>query len=466
MHFAMDPGERELWLTANPNNVEPYQLKFDGVVWTWLDVTAVGGFVAPVPNTWAANSWPSRVAIKDGRLWLGNIPSQRATIWGSRAGDYVDFDGSTPTAVDDPLLFPLSVAGVITGLSDKKQLVINTDVSEVVGESTVAGNVLLHNDFGFPLQTEWGASCVQPVGVGRQLVYTSPSGRKLRTFADEGGTNFGWDGIQLNLLAQDLFGTRVIEMVWADDPAYQYLCIMGDGSIVAATYYYQEQAIGFYRITTNGLIKSITIVNTIRGATAWMLVEREGTWRVEELAFNSGCRQALDSAVFVDINATGIMVGLDHLDDQVCSVVMQAVDPNSQELFWTVLADVTPVAGTATVVEAAAFGQQAFVGLIYTNSFQLLDLEGLNQKGTSQTTKRRWNKVFLRLNDSAIPLVEGIPAKDRTPSTPMGLGEPFVTGDVEIVDLGSGAGDIIISQDRPLISEVTTVFGKVQAGEI
>jgi predicted nuclease of predicted toxin-antitoxin system len=48
----------------------------------------------------------------------------------------------------------------------------------------------------------------------------------------------------------------------------------------------------------------------------------------------------------------------------------------------------------------------------------------------------------------------------------MGRGEPFKTGDVEIVDLGSGEGDIIITQDKPLITEVTGIFGKVAGREV
>jgi len=467
MHSAMDPGERELWITADTNNVEPQQLKFDGIVWTFIALTAVPGFIAPIPNTWTAASWPSRVAFRDGRLYFANIPSQRATIWASRAGNYVDFDGSAPTLLSDPLLLPLTGAGVITGLTDKKQLVVNTDVAEVVAESTLAGNVLVFNDFGFPTQTQWGSSCVQQVGVGREVIYSSPSDRKLRTFADEGGTNFGWDGSQLNLLAQNLFGSRVVEMAWADDPAYQFLCVMGDGSIVSATYFQTEKVIGFYRLTTDGLIKTVTITNTLRGATVWMFVERNGTWRLEELVFNSGDRQALDSYVLEDVDGAGLISGLDHLDGQTVKVVIQSIDPNSNEVLHAVQsATFVPVSGSITLLDPSTFNQKAYVGLPYENSFQLLSLEGVSNRGTSQTSKRRWNKVFLRLNDSAIPLVEGIAPRDRTPATPMGLGEPFVTGDFEIIDLGSGEGDIIISQDKPLISEVAGIFGKVTSTEV
>jgi len=466
MHSAMDPAEAELWITSASNNVEPRQITFDGIDWVMTALSAVVGFMAPTPNVWAAGNYPSAVTIRDGRLWLGNVPTDRATMWGSRSGVYVDFDNAGAVNPNDPVLFPLAAAGKITALSNKKQLIINTDVSEIVGVSSIPGNVIAFNDFGFPPQTDWGASCVQPVGVGRQLIYASPSDRKLRTFADEGGTNFGWDGVELNLLAQDLFGTKIIDMDWSDEPSYQYLCVLGNGTLAVATYYYPEKVIGFYRMTTDGLVKSISITNTSSGAVVWMLIDREGTWRLEKMPFNSGNRHAMDSWVLNDIDLAGVIIGLDHLEGKTVKVVVRDVDPTSGNDFWAVYPDEVVVAGSITLTNASTFGLRAFVGLEYNNSFQLLSLEGVSNRGTSQTSKRRWNKVFLRLVDSAIPLVEGQYPQDRSPATPMNLGEPFKSGDFEIVDLGSGEGDIVISQDRPLISEVSAIFGKVQSSEI
>ncbi|KKK73304.1 hypothetical protein LCGC14_2895180, partial [marine sediment metagenome] len=201
-------------------------------------------------------------------------------------------------------------------------------------------------------------------------------------------------------------------------------------------------------------------------ATVWALVERNGVWRLEELTFNSGDRHAIDSWVFKDIGTTGIITGLDHLNDQLVSIVIQAIDPASGDSSHFIVADRTVESGSITLAESAAFGQKAYVGLKYTNSFQLLSRDGVSQMGTSQSTTRRWHKMFLRLDDSAIPLVEGQPAKDRSPATPMGLGERFISGDTEVVNLGTGEGDLIISQNKPLISEVVAVFGKLTAKEI
>ena len=51
-------------------------------------------------------------------------------------------------------------------------------------------------------------------------------------------------------------------------------------------------------------------------------------------------------------------------------------------------------------------------------------------------------------------------------SSPMGQGEPFITGDTQIVDLGSGEGDLKITQDVALITEVSAIFGKIISEEV
>jgi hypothetical protein len=47
----------------------------------------------------------------------------------------------------------------------------------------------------------------------------------------------------------------------------------------------------------------------------------------------------------------------------------------------------------------------------------------------------------------------------------MGQGEPLRATDVEYTELGSGQGELLISQDKPLITEVLAIFGKVISKE-
>jgi hypothetical protein len=477
----MDPGEQVMIFAHH--GVETHRLRLLNGEWAFEAITTITDptpFVAPMPNTWAAGNYPRACAYHEGRLYLAGTVVEPSTIWASESGNYQNFDGSSPSTKADPLLFPLSSAGKIQTLTSRKSLVALTDISEVIGTSV--DGVIAFDDFSFPKQTDWGSNCVTPIRVGRDMLFTSPSRKIVRTFSDKGDSVNSWDGDEISLVAEDIFNSPVRQMVYVDEPAYQAVFLLADGTLGMATYFYPQEVVGWWRYTpafngslaqADNKIMSIATVNTSEGAKLWMVVNRvgfSGTQRPfhEVVGFKQGAKVALDACVIrVVAPDTGVISDIDHLTDQEVDIVIESIDVITGTTSYTVHnRQVAVVAGASQPLDTWAWGGTAYVGHFYDNDFQLLSLEGVSNRGTSQTSKRRWNKVFLRLNDSAIPIVEGIPAKDRTPGTPMGRGEPFKTGDVEIVDLGSGEGDLIVTQDKPLISEVTGIFGKVTGSEI
>lgn len=481
LQVDMDPGEQVMIFT-HPE-VETHRLRLDSGEWTFEALSAITlptAFVGPTPNNWGTGNHPAACAYHEGRLYLGGSPADPATIWASKSGDYQEFDNVSPANKEDALLFPLSLKGKIQSLTSRKDLVINTDISEVIGTSDLG--VIAFDDFSFPKQTDWGSNCVQPVTIGREMIYTSASKRIIRTFSDEGGTNFGWDGTELSLLAQDIFKSPVREMKFIDEPAYQVAFLLGDGTMGMATFFYKEETLGWWRFSTAGngsltqpinKVISMTTIDTSQGAKLWLVVNRvgfSGTDIVghELLSFDSGSPVCLDTCAIRSIDLiTGFCDDIAELDDQIVDVIVQRTDTMAPfNVSYTVHPKVAVAGGVSAELQDWAKGETAYLGHFFDNDIQLLPIEGVSQRGTSQVSKRRWNKVFLRLNDSIIPLVEGQYPKDRTPATPMGTGEPFITGDVEIVDLGSGRGDLIIKQDKPLVTEITGLFGKVQSTEI
>lgn len=496
LQWCQDPAE-QYGVFTHPE-VEQHVLKYVAPDWIFQPLSSEAGFVAPTGTIWSSENYPGACAFHEGRLWFGGSPQAPAALWASRSGDFVDFDAAAPTTKADPLLFLLSNSGTIQTLTSRKELVINADISEVVGTSQQG--VIASDDFSFPKQTDWGSNCVQPIVVGRNMVYTSNSRKRVRTFADEGGTNFGWDGNELSLLANDIFSSAVRRMVYLDEPGYQACFLLADGTMGMCTYYYPEDTIGWWRYETayNGQtpddpgdlnqgpnaaqpsnnIVDITKVNTSQGAKLWMVVNRVGyagsqNLQHELLSFDpdSGIRAALDNyatRTAYDVFANGeIRVDdIDELTDQSISVIVEGVD-SAGNATWTVHPNVTAVVGNSSPLESwVQAGDTVHVGLAYENEIQLLSLEGVSNRGTSQSSKRRWNKVYARMNDSPVPLIEGVYAKDRTPSSPMGQGEPFTSNDTEIVDLGSGEGDLLITQDRKLTTEIVGIFGKVGSSEI
>ena len=131
--------------------------------------------------------------------------------------------------------------------------------------------------------------------------------------------------------------------------------------------------------------------------------------------------------------AANVISGLEVFNGQTVKCVILRDDPATGVRSYTIHPDLSIVAGVSSELSAWALqeGNTAILGYFYENEFKLLPREGVSNRGTSQVSKMRWNKIVLRVSDSSLPLVEGEYSPDRNPLTAMGTGEPIVTADVE-----------------------------------
>jgi len=102
------------------------------------------------------------------------------------------------------------------------------------------------------------------------------------------------------------------------------------------------------------------------------------------------------------------------------------------------------------------------IGLVYTAKAKTFEPTNGNQAGTALGTKRRWNKLYCRVLDSALPIINGTLPPDRTPETEMGVPEIIREGlqDLIIRNVGWDKGEITIEQDRPYPTHVLGVYGQ------
>lgn len=165
----------------------------------------------------------------------------------------------------------------------------------------------------------------------------------------------------------------------------------------------------------------------------------------------------LDSARASVVNADGTFPGLDHLNGETVRVLVGgALEPDQV------------VAGGQVLVDVALAGRTIAVGLAYTAKSVTLPPEGGNPRGSAAGSKKRYAKVGLILNDSALPLVNGWRAgPDRTPAMPMDTPEARMTGKTSTVSLGwDDDGQLTIEQDLPFRTEVCAVYGVLVTNEV
>lgn len=134
--------------------------------------------------------WPRTITGFEGRIIAGGTRSFPDTVWGSRAGNVLDFmerpfeqdDLFSSYTEDNSRPFTLTPnsreASNIRALSSDKTLLIHTDRSEIVGYGTQGA--LGPNDFNFPSSTSFGANSPMPSRVNNYAVFVQKGGRKLR----------------------------------------------------------------------------------------------------------------------------------------------------------------------------------------------------------------------------------------------------------------------------------------------
>jgi len=448
IHTAEDSAEGKMFMTCK--EVEMHQLTFVEASGTW-------NFAPFVPNAPAAefDSPPTTCAIHQGRLWLGGSPAKKATLWASQSGVYEEFIVGTDP--DSPLKFELTTAGAIRWLKGVKELLIGTDLGCVVGRSL--GAIITPSDFGFSRDQTWASSNAQPALVGSQTMFTSSDRSKLRSFFDGGLYKNGYESDEPSWISDHLTRGKVLSIDYAQDPKYLLYCLLATGSMSVSTYRQDGEFNAWHRFTTDGTVLSVSSTDDSTGSSLWMVVSRptpDGDPRLtlERKSGDSSIDYQLDSYVATTPDSNAVVFGLDHLDDKDCKVVVYI---NGKP---TLHSDVTPSGGSATLDDWTK-GYTVVIGLPYSRVFKTLPKEGMSLAGTSQVAKRRHNKIYCRIYNSAIPIINGQRPKPRNPQTNMGQSPaPVESGDTKTTDLGWDDGTIEIIQDVAIPTEVVGIFTK------
>lgn len=422
--------------------------------WSLLGITDASFSLTGKPAEWAAANWPSAVEIAVGRLWLASTPGARNKFWASRPGNLFDFGQDSPVDADSAIINNVATKGAIRWLRGQKALLCGTDIGE---HSFVAqAGVLQQGDIDARPESAFGSAAEMAAHAGNKVLFTSTDRRKVRALGYDLQTS-GWVQADLTFPAEHLTFGGISELHFGRDPHGSIIGVVA-GQIVAATYDEAAQTLAWWRLTTRGTVISAAVSNGPDGSMLWAAIERSTGVQLERLWLSEhGTLVALDSKVMKIVEADGRITGLAHLEGETVDVVI-----------GTAVVQGLAVAGGAVQLDVEFAGDSAVVGLpLPAIRAVTLPPEGGNPRGTAMGTARRRTKTYLRLNNSALPLVNGDRAPDRRPSTPMDEGEPLFTGDVECNGGDySTRGQVTIEQDLPLRTEILAVFGPVQVNDV
>ena len=404
----------------------------------------------------------------DGRLYLGTCHRFAA----SKVGDYENF--ATGNLDDDGLLFAIDsdVLQQIRWLRGLKGLMVGTMSGEY---QALGGNdsPITPDNIHVERHTTYGSAQVEPLLIGNAVLFATRSGRKLRELVENPELLEGFVAPDLMLLAQHLMERQtatgsdptIVDMAYQQEPDSRLWVVRSDGVLLCCTYLREQNVVAWSRHQTEGAFETVCVIphpdgnrdqvylgvrRTINGQTK-RYVEYLDDAGVNYPTTNVDCAFTCDQ-----MNSSCTVYGLGHLE---CSRVAIVGDGGS-------FAEQYVVGGNITLDTAV---DKIEVGLPYESSLVTLRPEIATQQGTSQPSKMRWVKLFVRVVNS-IGLILGnargtevIPW--RSTCDRMDCAPSMYTGSKELVRLGWDCAKVAIIQKEPLPSTVLSISGELDLGD-
>jgi hypothetical protein len=425
------------------------------------------------------------------RLILAGTPSATTALWGSGLNNYKNFKGGAES--DDPFAFTLDTSDTpaIKWMTSQIQLMIGTSAGDwrVFAEVTLGpGDILAQK------QNNARSYNTLPVSVNVNVLYIEQGNTKIRgtTYSDELNS---FSSTDLTIMAENLFHEGIKRLALLQNPETLIVALRNDGKLCALTY--GDNIGAWTELQTDGFIHDIaayysTVTNEDE---LWVQIDYdydpmgpdpEPTWKLERMPYPSRTYTpySIPPGIFVTptesltqqgvicmdswvrgtlVVGTNIISGLDHLEGKEVGCTVN----DAWAGLYTVTGGIIQLADIQLSATETYAGEYA-VGLMYEGNLKTYESAGGYQRGTGLGTTRRWNKLYCRTLDSALPIINGTLPPDRDPQALMGIADVIQVGllDSDVRTLGWDQGAITIVQDRPYPTHILGFFGEFNANNI
>ena len=201
--------------------------------------------------------FPSAVTFHQDRLVFGGGVDFPQRVDMSRTGDFENFTPTEPdgTVVDDNAVTVTLAADNVNAIrwlaDDEKGLLVGTVGGEWTVRPSDAGGVTTPSNVQGKRSSAYGSANVQPVRVGRAMLFLQRAQRKLRelAFAFE---DDGFRAPDMTLIAEHVTRTGVTEIAYQSEPQSIVWCALNDGTLVGLTYERDQKIIGWHRHVVGG----------------------------------------------------------------------------------------------------------------------------------------------------------------------------------------------------------------------
>ncbi|MGH1378103.1 MAG: hypothetical protein ACRBB3_04710 [Alphaproteobacteria bacterium] len=365
----------------------------------------------------SVRGYPVSVAFHQDRLVIGGSRDLPNRLWFSKSGDLFNFDlgeGLDDEAIEFSILS--DQVNAIRGIFSSRHLQLFTSGAEWM----VTGDPLTPSSVQIRRQTRTGSRIdryIPPVNVDGATLYVARNAQEIHEYLYT-DLEAAYTSTDLALLSRHVVEDPVDQDY--DQRNRLLFVVRGDGKFASLTVFRAEKVSAWTLHETDGNVKSVSVV----GDDVYMLVERNGTFMIEQL----DASLHLDSALSGEVaSPASVWSGLDHLEGEEVSIVADGAVVTSQNV----------VGGLITLDEPASSVE---IGLPYTHVVEPLPPNEVGQVGSGRRL-RLVEGIFRVKDTAALRLDVGRGAQDVSLKQ---IGEedildtsaPTVSGDVKVRSLG------------------------------
>jgi hypothetical protein len=414
-------------------------------------------------QAWSTNTsptisrgWPNAVTFYQDRLFFGGSKSLTQTLFGSKIGDFANFEIST--GLDDDAIIEEMATNKLNNI---KHLVADRTLQVFTGNAEFAplqlsNEPITPGTFSITKQTNNGSTAVDPVVIDNQTFYVKRGGKGVMAFVFDDNTR-AYQSTEASLFSPQVIDqpidSAVLKGSTRDDSDFFFL-INNDGSMAIYQTREAQEVSAWTLATTDGQFKGGVQV----GDNLVLLVQRtiEGSPKLYIETFDFDI--FTDSAKIETFGSpTATITGLSHLEGQLVRV-------RGDGFVWP---SQTVAGGQITIKDEQGNDQPVSsveVGLNFDTLIEPLPVVVQASDGTTAYIPKRLVRIFVDYFDSLGVFIQDvlIPHREFGPNVLDKAPEPQ-TGIEEFRDLGwSRRPNVTIKQVDPLPMTILAIGYEVE----
>jgi len=225
----------------------------------------------------SSGTYPGVVAYFQQRRIYAYTRNQPDTYFASRIGSYTNMDQTSIPVDSDAIVgtpWAQQVNGVQWLIPMPGGLIIGTgdDVWQLAGAG--GGALTPASQQATPQETYGFSKTVPPLKIGFNILYCQPYGSAVREMQYNYYAQI-YLGTDISFLSNHLFENHSVrQWAWAREPNKVVWAVRDDGKFLSLTYLKEQEIAGWARHDTNGLVKSVCVVQEPPVDVPYFIVKR------------------------------------------------------------------------------------------------------------------------------------------------------------------------------------------------